>query len=116
MWSFQNVIFRGQRYCLTRLGYVLNVAPRVKTYVLATVLTHDETVDRATSSYLDEMFVNEDMVSVQCVANHLLRYGLECKPAESVADVARVLGLEVWESEESYVGSATMHSARFRKR
>ena len=35
------------------------------------------------------------MVSVQCVDNHLLRYGLECKPAERVADGARMLGLEV---------------------
>ena len=73
-------------------------------------------MDRATSSYLGEMFVNEDMVSVQCVANHLLRYGLECKPAESVADGARMLGIEVWGSEETYVGSATTHSVRFRKR
>ena len=49
-----------------------------------------------------------------CVEDHLLRYGLECKPAERVADGARVLGLEVWGSDESYFGSATTHSARFR--
>ena len=83
LWSYQTVIFRGQRYCLTRLGFGLNVAPSV-------------TVDRATSSYLDDIFLNEDVVSVQCVENHLLRYGLEYKPAERVADGARVLGIEVW--------------------
>ena len=80
------------------------------------MLTLYETVDRGTSSYLGYIFVNEDVVSVRCVEHHLLRYGLECKPAERVADGARVLGLEVWGSEESYVGSATTHSARFRAR
>ena len=95
LWSYQTVIFRGQRYCLTRLGFGLNVAPSVMKSVLTAVLAQDETVDRATSSYLDGIFVNEDVVSVQYVENHLLRYGLECKPAERVADGARVLGLEV---------------------
>lgn len=96
LWPFQTVIFRGQRYCLTRLGFGLNVAPSVMKSVLTAVLTQDETVDRATSSYLDDIFVNEDVASVQCVENHMLRHGLECKPAERVADGARVLGLEVW--------------------
>ena len=72
------------------------MAPSVMKSVLNAVLTQDETVDRATSSYLDDIFVNEDVVSVQCVENHLLRYGLECKPAGHVADGARVLGLDVW--------------------
>ena len=118
LWSYQTVIFRGQRYCLTRLGFGLNVAPSVMKSVLTAVLAQDETVDRVTSSYLDDIFVNEDVVSVQCVENHLLRYGLECKPAERVADGARVSGLEVWGGggEKSYVGSATTHSARFRTR
>ena len=96
LWSYQTVIFRGHRYCLTRLGFGLNVAPSVMKSLLTAVLAQDETVDRATSSYLDDIFVNEDVVSVQCVENHLLRYGLECKPAQHVADGARVLGLEVW--------------------
>ena len=100
LWPYQTVIFRGQRYCLTRLGFGLNVAPSVMKSVLTAVLTQDETIDRATSSYLDDIFVNEDVVSVQCVEDRLLRYGLECKPAERVADGARVLGLEVWGERE----------------
>ena len=100
LWPYQTVIFRGQRYCLTRLGFGFNVAPSVMKSVLTAVLTQDETVDRVTSSYLDDIFVNEDVVSVQCVEDHLLRYGLECKPAERVADGARVLGLEVWGERE----------------
>ena len=81
--------------------------------VLTAVLTQDETVDRATSSWLDDIFVKDDVVSVQCVENHMLQYG-ECKPAERMADVARVLGFGG--SEESYIGSATTHSARCRTR
>ena len=93
LWSYQTVIFRGQRYCLTRLKFGLNVAPSLMKSVLTAVLTQD---DRATSSYLDDIFVNEDVVSVQYIENHVLRYGLECKPAEHVTDGARVLGLDVW--------------------
>ena len=101
-------------FCVSfdRLGFGLNVAPSVMKYVLTAVLTQDETVDRATSSYLDDILVNEDVVSVQCAENHLLRYGFECKPAERVVKEL-VLALEVWGSEERYVGSATTHSARF---
>ena len=47
-------------------------------------------------SYLDDIFVNEDVISAQFIEKHLSRYGLECKPAERVADGARVLGLDVW--------------------
>ena len=61
LWPYQTVIFGGQRYCLTRLGFGLNVAPSVMKSVLTAVLTQDETVDRATSSYLDDIFVNETL-------------------------------------------------------
>ena len=96
LWPYQTVIFGGQRYCLTRLGFGLNVAPSVMKSVLTAVLTQDETVDRATASYLDDIFVNEDVISAQFIEKHLSRYGLECKPAERVTDRARVLGLNVW--------------------
>ena len=39
MWPYQTVIFGGQRYCLTRLGFGLNVAPSVMKSVLTAVLT-----------------------------------------------------------------------------
>ena len=96
LWPFQTVVYHGQRYCLTRLGFGLNVAPIVMKAVLTTVLKQDETVGRATSAYLDDIMVNEDIASVASVESHLLQFGLECKPAERVADGARVLGLYVW--------------------
>lgn len=39
LWSCQTVVFRGQRYCLTRLGFGLNIAPLVLKKVLGTVLS-----------------------------------------------------------------------------
>ena len=66
------MIFHGQRYCLTRLGFGLNVAPSVMKAVLTTVLIQAETVDRATSSYLDDILVNEDIAPVARVESCLL--------------------------------------------
>ena len=114
LWPYQTVICGGQRYCFARLGFGLNVAPSVMKSVLTAVLTQDETVDRATTSYLDDIFVNEDVISAQFIDKHLSLYGLECKPAERVADGARVLGLDAWGSEANYVGNVTTHSATFR--
>ena len=96
LWPFQTVIFRGQRYCLTRLGFGLNVAPSIMKAVLAKVLSQDDTIQQATSPYLDDVFVNENVASAQQVEHHLSQFGLTCKPAERLASGARVLGLDVW--------------------
>ena len=96
LWPFQTVIFRGQRYCLTRLGFGLNVAPSIMKAMLAKVLAQNEDVQRATSLYLDDVFVNENVASAQQVQDHLSRFRHVCKPAERLASGARVLGLDVW--------------------
>jgi len=96
LWPFQTVIFQGQRYCLTRLGFGLNVAPSIMKAVLAKVLSQDNTIQQATSPYLDDIFVNEDVASAEQVERHLCQFGLECKPAERLASGAKVLGLDVW--------------------
>ena len=49
------------------------MAPSVMKYVLTALLKQDETVHRATSSYFDDIYVNEDVISVQCVENYLMR-------------------------------------------
>ena len=96
LWSCQTVLFRGRRYCLTRMGFGLNIAPLVLKKILSTVLSWDERINTAVSPYLDDMMVNEDVASVADVVRHLSRYGLTCKPAESVYEGARVLGMRVW--------------------
>ena len=96
LWPYQTVLFRGRRYCLTRLGFGLNVAPAVMKTVLAAVLDKDDEIAAAASPYVDDIYVDVSLVPVQRVRDHLLRYGLTCKPPERVADGTRVLGLRVW--------------------
>lgn len=95
LWTYQTVVFCGQRFCLTRLGFGLNVAPVIMKAVMDKVLSQDERIWKGTSSYIDDIFVNEDIVSVQVVLEHLKMYGLHCKPAVRVSEGARVLGLQV---------------------
>ena len=102
-WPFQTVIFRGKRFCLTRLGFGLNVAPLVMKSVLSAVLAQDENVRRATSPFIDDMLVNEDILPVEKVVAHLESFGLICKPAERLVDGARALGLDVRKGEDGLV-------------
>ena len=85
LWPFQTVIFRDKRYCLTRLGFGLNVAPLIMKCVVAAALSQNEKVYpkiidniiyylwvyQASSSYYDDIFVNEDIMSADDVRNHL---------------------------------------------
>lgn len=50
LWPYQTVVFKGKRYCLTRLGFGLNVAPLIMRAVLNAVLAQNETINRATSA------------------------------------------------------------------
>ncbi|CAM1326679.1 Uncharacterised protein r2_g3561 [Pycnogonum litorale] len=68
--------------------------------VLAKILAQDKKVQQS-SSYVDDIYVNEDIASVQHVQDHLERYGLVCKPAERLSNGAKVLGLEVWGEDET---------------
>uniref|UniRef100_A0A5S6Q1P2 Integrase catalytic domain-containing protein n=1 Tax=Trichuris muris TaxID=70415 RepID=A0A5S6Q1P2_TRIMR len=95
LWPYQTVEFRGRRYCLTRLGFGLNVAPLVLKAILNFVLSQDPAIKRGTSAYVDDILVNEDVIPASRVKEELERYGLECKSPERLADGARVLGLKV---------------------
>ena len=41
LWPYQTIVFKKRRYCLTRLGFGLNVAPLVMKTVLKCVLSQD---------------------------------------------------------------------------
>jgi transposase InsO family protein/ribonuclease HI len=94
LWPYQVVIYKGKTYCLTRLGFGLSVAPKIMTAILHKVLEQDEKVRKGTDSYIDDIIVNESIVSSECVVNLLRRYGLETKPPENL-NGSRVLGLKV---------------------
>ena len=43
---------------MTRLGFGLNVAPKIMSKILKTVLSEDKDVEGATSSYIDDIYVD----------------------------------------------------------
>lgn len=100
LWPFQTVEIRGTRYCLTRLGFGLNVAPGIMTAIMHAIRQQDEAVQQATSSYIDDIFVNENLMSAQSVRMHFESFGLTCKEPERLCDGAKVLGLHVRNSKE----------------
>ncbi|XP_067943225.1 uncharacterized protein [Watersipora subatra] len=91
---FQAVRFNGQLYVMARLGFGLNVAPKIMSRILAKVLSMDEKIAKGTDHYIDDIVVNEDVVSALKVKDHLQKYGLLSKKPESLSST-RVLGLRV---------------------
>ena len=100
LWQFQTVEIKGTRYCLTRLGFSLNVVPSIMTAIMSVIWQQDEAVRQATSSYIDDIFVNEGILSAQAVKEHFESFGLMCKKPERLRDGAKVLSLRVGGSKE----------------
>ena len=71
LWPFQTMEIKGTRYCLTRLRFGLNVTPNIMTAIVNAVRAQDENVQKETSSNIDEIFVNECIVSFLAVKNIL---------------------------------------------
>ena len=99
LWQYQQVVYKGRRYFLTRLGFGLNSAPKIMGKVVQLVLSQSEQVQEGTDSYVDDIVVDESVVSVDEVVQHLQRYGLEAKPPERL-EGGRVLGLTISCSSE----------------
>lgn len=95
LWCYQTVVVNGTRYCLTRLGFGLNIAPQVMKSVVKAILDQDSDVESAVLPYCDDLLVDESKVSAERVVEHFAAYGLQCKPPERAADGARLLGLRV---------------------
>ncbi|XP_076032423.1 uncharacterized protein LOC143020149 [Oratosquilla oratoria] len=69
-------------------------APRIMTRILKTVLEKTETMKKGTDSYLDDILVDDSVVSTSSVVEHLARYGLTAKEPEPLEGGA-VLGLRL---------------------
>ena len=50
LWSYQTVLFKGRRYCLTCMGFGLNVVPSIMQAIVDVILTKDKRIQRATSA------------------------------------------------------------------
>ena len=96
---FQAVKFKGKLYVMTRMGFGLSVAPKVMSRIVERVLSLDSEIERGTDHYIDDIWVDKDVVDVEVVRAHLSRYGLVAKDPEPLDD-ARVLGLRVTSSKE----------------
>ena len=79
LWPFQTVIFRGQRFCLTRLGFGLNVVPLIMKFFIDAIVSQDYTIKSATSAYVDDIFINESLVPASHIQQYILDYGLVSK-------------------------------------
>ena len=99
LWLFQTVEIKGQRYCLTCLGFRLNVSPLIMWSIVNAVMKQDVIVNAATSSYSDNIFVNESVCSAACVKEHLEQFGLTSKIPEQLRHGTCVLGLQVWKEQ-----------------
>ena len=94
LWKYQLVRVKGKVFCLTRLGFGLNSAPRIMTKILKTVLMKNEEVKDAASSFIDDIMVNESKVDAGKVIEHLNAYGLKAKEPEEL-DGGAALGLKL---------------------
>ena len=95
LWPYQTVIVEGKRYALTRVGFGLNIAPLIMKAVVREVLSQCPTMMKAVLPYVDDLCVNEEIVSADEVVAHFFKFGLECKPPERATGGARFLGLHV---------------------
>ena len=97
LYVYQGIKWRGKVYLLTRLGFGLSSAPKIMTAIVEKVLSLDSDYDGTVSSYIDDILVNTEVVSVNAVRKHLKKFGLEAKdPTHFGATAgARVLGLNV---------------------
>ena len=96
LWPFQRILFRGQIFQLTRLGFGLCSAPKIMSRIIGTVLQQDADIERVTSHYIDDIIIDQNVCSVERVRQHLENFRLECKPTENFR-TARMLGLQLAE-------------------
>ena len=72
LWSYQTILFKERRYCLTPMGFGLNVAPFIMQTIVDAILMKDKHIQRATSAYIDD---DESIVPAAHVKEHLYSFG-----------------------------------------
>ena len=92
--QYQLVSYKGKTHCLTRLGFGLNVAPKIMAAVLKTVSKKGSKTKEATDSYIDDIMVDVMKISTKEVVEHLKGFGLTAKSPKSL-DGGAALGLKL---------------------
>ena len=63
--------------------------------IVDAILKKDKRIQQATSDYIDDVYVDENIVPAVRVKEHLYSFGPLSKEPERVQDDSRVLGLQV---------------------
>ena len=81
-----------QTYCLTQLGFGLNVAPKILSAILKAVLKQKDNMREGTDSYINDVLVDEITVPASNFVNYLDNFNLTEKLLKSLEGTA-ALGL-----------------------
>ena len=57
LWTYQAVQFDGKIYVMTRLGFVLNIAPKVMSKIVEKIISMNKEIHA--TSYVDDIFIVE---------------------------------------------------------
>lgn len=99
LWIFQALRWKGKDFLLTRLGFGLASAPKIMTKIVESVINANEKLQGSVTSYIDDLYIQEDKVCVEEVKEHFTLWGLNAKPAERLrTEDIRILGLKVDEN------------------
>lgn len=88
------------------------MAPLIMRYIVNTVVAQDENINEATSSYIDDVFINENIYPAFCVKEHFQRFGLMCNAPEQLPSGTHMLQLYVWEEREKSFSEVVEVSCR----
>ena len=94
LWQYQLVRYKGETYCITRLGFGLSSSPRIMARFLKYLLAKSDTIQASTKSYVDDIRVKTAQVTAETLLAHLNRFGLVTKPPEQL-EGGIALGLKV---------------------
>ena len=94
LWQYQLVRYKGETYCLTRLGFGLSSAPRIMASILKYVLAKSDTIQASAKLYVDDILVKKSQVPTEMLIAHLNRFGLVTKLPEQL-DGGTTLRLKV---------------------
>lgn len=72
------------------------MAPAVMKAIVNTVLAKNKPIHQATSVYIDNIYINEDVVSAACVRPILSDFGVTGKDLGRSENNTRVFSLNVW--------------------
>ena len=75
---------RGNIFLLTRLAFGLTSAPVVMTKIVERILSQDEILNKAVSSYIDDVFVDEGLLNVEKAKQYFRFVGTRSKRTRKI--------------------------------